>query len=165
MKRTYLILLQILILFLAVTIFASNNQQTLKSNKTLFLTLIYDGEKVVLEQSRVIDSSVKQKRLANLSKAIKIDLKNINSNILMQESIDDPLVKIYEVEDPDNPGQFLQKVVTLSNTTFNLRLPYFDELETIEFFKTEVDQTKNNQSVVKKISSISRGQIQEMLHE
>lgn len=162
MKQIKLLLLTCLLISLSLISEASNNS---KSEKTLFLSLTYDGQNFVIEKSQILDSPLKVNRHRKLDKEFRITLNDINSDELFVESLENPLVKEYEVEDPENPGHFIKKVITVPSVTFDLRLPFSNKVKTIELFKHEVNSSNSNQNQYLKLQTISVEQIKDKLNE
>jgi hypothetical protein len=57
--------------------------------------------------------------------------------LLLEGSIDDPSLQVYEYEDPDRPGQFAAKEVKVEDVQFTLRMPLIEGMHTVEFFRVE----------------------------
>jgi len=105
-----------------------------KSNeRILFLTLQFDNTSVNLVNSRIVPGHLKTNRGA-VTGDIEYELKS-DSALLLQGAIENPLVRRFEYEDPDNAGKLKTKVVTSPSATITLRVPYSTAIKQLTFYR------------------------------
>ncbi len=106
------------------------------SGKIAFLTFKYDGDKMTLVNSRVVDGTFKAKTKEFKTGDLRYEIAGGDKTAVSQNFIDNPLVKKLEYEDPDNPGQLVSKIVTLPEAEFTIRIDYSQKPGYIRFYKT-----------------------------
>ena len=103
--------------------------------KIAFLKFKYDGEKVTLLDSKLVDGTIKEKRKEFDPAELRYDILDKDKRTLMYDAIDNPLEKKFDFEDPENPGQMKAKVVQVPEAEFTIRINYTDEIGFIRFTK------------------------------
>jgi hypothetical protein len=132
------------------------NAQKDDEGKILFLHLKMKDNTITLEKSTIRSGIVKQKKGVEKKGEIYYELLSSSNSLLWNGEMEDPIVKRFEYEDPDNPGQLKLKVVHLNEAYFTLRVPFKKEINHITFYKREssIYKSNNSTSTLKQIGII-----------
>ncbi len=127
------------ILFLSLafsTALAETNRAQL-ADKIVFLHLQIDNSGVSLIDSRVVDGKLKVEKIASRRDGLSLKVEATDDLNYYSKVVENPLIKRYEYEDPDNAGQLITKLVMLEEAEFWIRVPYKADLQTISFSLTD----------------------------
>lgn len=129
--------LQLVAGFLLLLMFCSGPLQAGKSinSEIIFLQLHIDKDSISLIKSVVVPGAIKQPRVGSISKDIYYEVESKTGSVITSGTVDNPLIRRVEYEDPDNPGTLKTKVIELSEADFVLRLNYSDDIEAVSFYK------------------------------
>ncbi len=123
--------------FLLLLMFCSGPLQAGESDDTgiIFLQLHIDKDSISLIKSVVVPGVIKQPRAGSSYRDIYYEVESKTGSVIASGTVDNPLIRRVEYEDPDNPGALKTKVMEMSEADFVLRLNYSDDIEAVSFFK------------------------------
>jgi hypothetical protein len=101
----------------------------------VFLRLHIDKDSISLIESIVVPGALKQPRAGSSYRDIYYEIESKTGSIIASGTVDDPLFRSVEYEDPDNPGTLKTKLIELSEADFVLRLNYKDDIEFVSFYR------------------------------
>jgi len=136
LKKRYQIAL-IITLFLILSVI-SNVAGT--ENKIVFLQFNIDSNSISLTKSTLADGELKKPRIKSSGKEIYFEVVSKDSQLLSSGNIENPLVRKFEYENPDKPGEILQKIVNLESVEFIVRVDYNNQIDKINFYRTQYDR-------------------------
>jgi len=148
------LILALIGLFLLSALALAGNE----SGKIAFLTFKFDGEKVTLVNSRIVDGAFKEKVKDFKTGDLRYEVVGADKTTIIQNSIGNPLIKKLEYEDPDNPGQLVSKIVTLPEAVFTVRIDYSQNTDYIRFYQNGKSPAKGD-AVMKMIGDIPIGNL------
>ncbi len=130
---TFLIAWMAALLFFApISVVAENIPAT---SKIAFLRLQVDSTGFRLIDATVVDGSFKSPRDESINKEYSYELVGIDSTVLFKGAFENPLIKRYEYEDPEHPGQLLSKTVELSRTEITVRVPFSTNIQKLNIHR------------------------------
>lgn len=94
-----------------------------EDGKFLFLTLRYKDGVITVVRSALVSGTLKPQRNSTRPDALHIALEKGEGETAWSVAIDDPSVRRYEYEDPQQPGVIRSKEVKLNDTEFIVRAP------------------------------------------
>ena len=100
-----------------------------------FLHLKLDSNQVTLVSASVSPGVLK--RLPEYRAAIDLELATSAGLVLWSNSVPDPSLRHLEYEDPEHPGEIINKVVQLTNTEFTVRVPVLPDAHHVNFFLSQ----------------------------
>ncbi|MDH4156749.1 MAG: hypothetical protein OEW00_05680 [candidate division Zixibacteria bacterium] len=105
--------------------------------KIVFLQLHMDRDGINLVTSTIVPGVLKQRRGSSKTGNMQYEVLNSAGEAVASDVLSNPLVKRFEYEDPDNPGQLRTKVIELEQTDFVVRFQYADNIDNISFYRLE----------------------------
>lgn len=105
--------------------------------KIVFLQLHMDQDGISLVNTTVVPGALKQRRGSSKTGDMQYEVLNSVGEAVASDVLSNPLVKRFEYEDPDNPGQLKMKIVELEQTDFVVRFQYADNIDNISFYRLE----------------------------
>ena len=129
--------LQLVACFLLLLMFCSCPLQAGESGTAgiIFLQLHIDKDSISLIESITVPGTLKQPRAGSISRDIYYEVESKTGSVITSGTVDDPLIRRVEYEDPDNPDLLITKVIELSEADFVLRLDFKDDIESVSFYK------------------------------
>jgi hypothetical protein len=133
-------------------------------NKVVFLQFHIDSNSISLTKSTMADGELKKTRIRTESKEIYFEIVSKDSQLLSSGNIENPLVRKFEYENPDKPGEILQKIVNLESAEFTVRINYNNQIDKINFYRThfekDIKSVRNSENLIGSVSlrSISGGE-------
>lgn len=110
-------------------------EENTSPGEIVFLHLQIDSARVTLLDTRTVAGSLKIPRGDRVYRAVYFEAADKSGKVVYQGSIDDPLVKRLEYEDPDNPGKLKSKTVILDNAELTVRIPGNMNIESVSFYR------------------------------
>jgi hypothetical protein len=111
----------------------------------VFLRMYIDRDSISLIESIVVPGAFKQPRAGSISRDMYYEVESKDGTVVTSGTVDDPLVRRVEYEDPDNPGTLKSKVIELSEADFVLRLNYSDDIEFVSFYKLTTNRNDSSE--------------------
>jgi hypothetical protein len=105
--------------------------------RIVFLRLHMDRDGISLVESTIVPGALKQPRGSSKTGDMQYEVLNSEGAAVASDVLFSPLIKRFEYEDPDNPGQLKTKVVQLEQTDFVVRFQYADDIDNISFYRLE----------------------------
>jgi hypothetical protein len=102
------------------------------SPKIVFLHLKLESNQVSLVSASVSPGTLK--RFPERHPALDLEVATSAGQVLWTNNVADPSIRRLEYEDPDHPGQILNKQVQLTNTEFTVRVPAFPNAQQVNFY-------------------------------
>jgi hypothetical protein len=104
----------------------------------VFLRLRMTQGTITLVGLNVRPGKIKLPRAPSRTMPLSYDLVSSAGGVLWTYSMNDPSIRRYEYEDPDEPGRIRMKREMLDTVEFTVRIPYFEGLDRVEFYQTRV---------------------------
>lgn len=104
-----------------------------------FLLIHASGNGFSLLSSSVRPGHFKQARDGRTFGGVHCELVDAAGKVLWSGRVEDPLVRRYEVEDPDHPGRLLVREVKLSEADFTIRVPHVPSAVAIQLRRPEAN--------------------------
>ncbi len=133
-------------------------------NKVVFLQFHIDSNSISLTKSTMADGELKKTRIRTESKEIYFEIVSKDSQLLSSGNIENPLVRKFEYENPDKPGEILNKIINLESAEFTVRVDYNNRIDKINFYRThfekDIKSVRNSENLIGSVSlsSISGGE-------
>jgi hypothetical protein len=108
-----------------------------EDEKFLFLTLRYKDGAITLVKSAVVSGTLKPQRNSARPDALQIHLEKTEGESAWSLVMDDPSVRRYEYEDPDQPGVIRSKEVRVNDTEFIIRAPLLPGVRHLAVYRQE----------------------------
>jgi hypothetical protein len=124
------ILLGLLLMAAVPAGLAADNQ-----GRIAFIHCVIDSTGVVSSDISLAPGRVKEIPRTPEPNGLMFELITSDGTIMESGYLDNPLIKKYEYEDPDNPGRLLSKIVHLEKAHFMLRVNVTDHLDHIAFYR------------------------------
>lgn len=102
------------------------------SPQIAFLHLKLGSNQVTLVSASVSPGVLK--RFPEYRAAIDLELATASGQVLWTNSVANPSIRHLEYEDPDHPGEIINKEVQLTNTEFTVRVPVLPDAHHVNFF-------------------------------
>lgn len=132
--RPFLILIGYLIALLcSANMAAAGDDTESNSERILFLHLIADSTGISLVDQLVVEGSLKRPQGLVRSHGLGVAVLDGNGAIQFEQIVKNPLIDVYEYEDPDNPGELKMKVVERDQAEFWVRVPLTQSTDRIRF--------------------------------
>ena len=112
----------------------TNNSSINNESKILFLTLHINNNNISLIDSKVYSGYLKKPRIESVSIGLYYEVISSDNKIVETGFSENPLIKHFEYEDPDRPGQIVHKIVKLQSTDFMLRIRYNENINHIKYY-------------------------------
>ena len=94
-----------------------------EDGKFLFLTLRYKDGVIMVVKSALVSGRLKPQRDSTRPDALQITLEKTEGESAWRLAMDDPSVRRYEYEDPQQPGVIRSKEVKVNDIEFIVRAP------------------------------------------
>jgi hypothetical protein len=104
-------------------------------DQILFLHLRMKGGTLTLVKSATVPGVLKSRRSADKKAPLQLEVETAEGASLWSDTMNDPSVRRYEYEDPDNPGVIKSKVVRLNEVEFTVRVPLKKEARRLSFYR------------------------------
>jgi len=114
------------------------------SSKIAFLRLYIDSTGFRLVDASIVNGSLKSPRGESILKEYSYELVGIDSTVLFKGEFENPLIKRYEYENPDHPGQILVKVVEIPSSEITIRVPVKPAMYRLHIYRTERASARGN---------------------
>ncbi|MCP4704878.1 MAG: hypothetical protein GY865_09735 [candidate division Zixibacteria bacterium] len=144
--------------FLASVLFISLIFSVAKGaeNKIVFLHFLMDSNTISLISSTPVDGKLKKPRFNTTTKEVYFEVITADSKLLSSGNIYNPLIKRLEYENPNKPGELLNKTINLESAEFTIRVNYSELIDHINFYRTTYDEDPDSiKRSNKLISSVS----------
>jgi hypothetical protein len=105
--------------------------------KIVFVRLHMTENGVSLVGTTTVPGVLKERRAQYSCGDVQYEVASKDGSILSSGSMDNPLVKRLEYEDPDHPGQLKRKTVQLTEADFVIRLRYNHQADHLSLYKAE----------------------------
>jgi hypothetical protein len=112
-------------------------------NQILFLRLRIQNDSITMVRSNVRPGVLKQAMDFSKNGEIEYQCQSAAGLLLLSSVINDPSVRRYEFEDPEQPGALRMKEVKLKDVEFTLRIPFREDIRRVEFFRVEPPGASN----------------------
>lgn len=101
--------------------------------KILFLHLNADSTGITLLDHIVAEGYLKRSKLPTRSYGLVFQVMDRSGENQFAAIVENPLLKKYEYEDPDRPGELKMKLIYLDEAEFWIRIPLRENMERVEF--------------------------------
>jgi len=101
-------------------------------SQIFFLHLKLQSNQVSLVSASVATGRVKV--FSEQHAALNLEVATSAGQLLWTNRVADPLLRHLEYEDPDHPGQIIDKVVQLTNAEFTVRVPVIRDAHHVNFY-------------------------------
>ncbi|MBU2624081.1 MAG: hypothetical protein KKG33_00820 [candidate division Zixibacteria bacterium] len=108
----------------------------------VFLTLHADSTGISLVRARSVEGILKERRDSSQRGEIYYEVESRDGSVLAHGSVNNPLEKRLEYEDPYEPGRLRSKLVSLQETDFVVRIAHRIEIESISFYRIDKSNGK-----------------------
>jgi len=108
-----------------------------EDGKFLFLTLRSKDGVITVMKSAVVSDTLKPQRDSAKPDALRITLEKTEGESAWSVAIDDPSVRRYEYEDPEQPGVIRVKEIKLKETEFIVRAPLVAGVRHLAVYRRE----------------------------
>ena len=116
--------------------------QAKEENKILFLHLRMKDGVITLAKSITVPGTLKPQRRLEKPGAFQFELETAAGVSLWNGAMDDPSIRRYEYEDPENPGAIKTKMVQLAEVEFVVRVPVLKDARQFSLYRTETSTAK-----------------------
>ena len=123
------------------------------SSKIAFLRLQIDSAGFRLVNATIVDGTLKSPRTELVPADYSYELVGIYSTVLFKGGFENPLIKRYEYEDPDHPGQINIKVVELPSAELIIRVPVNPAIHRLNIYRNERASARGNAQPERKLIS------------
>jgi hypothetical protein len=103
----------------------------------LFLTLRYKDGIITVVKSAMVSGTIKPQRNSTKTDALHITLEKAEGETAWSLAIDDPSVRRYEYEDPQQPGVIRTKEVKVNDIEFIVRAPLVAGVRHLTVYRQE----------------------------
>lgn len=108
-----------------------------EDGKFLFLTLRYKDGVITVMKSAVVSGTLKPQRDSTKPDALQITLEKTEGESAWSVAMDDPSVRRYEYEDPQQPGVIRSKEVKRNDLEFIVRAPLLAGVRHLAVYRQE----------------------------
>jgi hypothetical protein len=126
-----------------------------QDDQILFLHLKITNGVVRVVESTVVPGHLKPAVTAEKPGDLYLELISTNRLTVWTGVVPDPLVRRYEYEDPDHPGQLKVKEVKLDQAEFTIRVPERSEARRLDIYRMDPSADKS--------AAVASGQARTML--
>jgi hypothetical protein len=119
------------------------NAKAGQDEQILFLHLAITNGVVRLVESTAVPGYLKPAVTAEKPGDLYLELIATNALPVWTDVVPDPLVRRYEYEDPDHPGQLKVKEVELDQAEFTIRVPGRKEAKQLNIYRTDQSADKS----------------------
>lgn len=109
----------------------SNGHEALE--KILFLHLKADVTGITMVDHILAEGHLKKSKLPTRSYGLAFQVIDRSEENQFAAIVENPLLKKYEYEDPDRPGELKMKLVYLDEAEFWIRIPLSENMDRVEF--------------------------------
>jgi len=139
MNRIATLLLAVFLI--STTLYAASasdraSESTGNDQQIVFLRFHADSGGISFVGADMAVGTLKAHRAESLSGDIYYEVESTGGTVLSSGSIDDPLKKRLEYEDPDSTGVIRSTMVQLDEAEFIVRLRYDSEMNAVSFYRT-----------------------------
>jgi hypothetical protein len=114
-----------------------------QGEQILFLHLKITNDVVSLVESTAVPGHLKVPIAAEKQGELYLELTSTNNVPIWADVMSDPLVRRYEYEDPDHPGQLKVKEVKLDQAEFTIRVPGRKEAKQLNIYRLDQPAAKS----------------------
>lgn len=119
------------------------NAEEGQDEQILFLHLKITNDVVSLVESTAVPGHLKIPIAAEKQGELCLELTSTNGVPIWTDVMPDPLVRRYEYEDPDHPGQLKVKEVKLDQAEFTIRVPGRKEAKRLNIYRLDQPAAKS----------------------
>lgn len=119
------------------------NAEEGQDEQILFLHLQITNGVVRLVESKVVPGHLKPAVTAEKPGDLYLELNSTNRLPVWNDVVPDPLIRRYEYEDPDHPGQLKVKEVKLDQAEFTARVPGRADASRLNIYRLEQPATRS----------------------
>lgn len=130
-------------LFLLQGLFLNLGAEETQDEQILFLHLKITNDVISLVESTAVPGHLKVPIAAEKQGDLYLELASTNSVPIWTDVMPDPLVRRYEYEDPDHPGQLKVKEVKLDQAEFTIRVPGRKEAKQLNIYRLDQPAAKS----------------------
>ncbi len=138
-KFTKVICGLVLLLGWLLNLNAGENQ----GEQILFLHLKITNNVISLMESTAATGHLKPTIITEKQGDLYLELTSTNSLPIWTDAVPDPLLRRYEYEDPDHPGQLKVKEVKLDQAEFTIRVPGRKEARRLNIYRLDQPAAKS----------------------
>lgn len=124
-------------LVLLLGLVSNLSAQEARKQQILFLHLRLTNGAVYLVTAAAVPGHLKPAIIAEKPGDLHLELISTNRLPIWSGVVSDPLVRRYEYEDPDHPGQLKVKEVKLDQAEFTVRVPGRKEASQLNIYRLE----------------------------
>jgi len=103
----------------------------------IFLTLHADSSGISLVEAKSVEGILKERRDSSVRGEIYYEVQSHDGSVLAHGSLNNPLERRLEYEDPNESGRLRRKLVSLKETNFVLRIAHRLNIESISFYRID----------------------------
>jgi hypothetical protein len=130
------------------------NAEESQGEQILFLNLKITNDVVSLVESTAVPGHLKVPIAAEKQGELYLELISTNSVPIWTDVMPDPLVRRYEYEDPDHPGQLKVKEVKMDQAEFTVRVPGRKEAKQLNIYRLDQPAAKSAASASNKTRTL-----------
>jgi hypothetical protein len=130
------------------------NAEESQGEQILFLNLKITNDVVSLVGSTAVPGRLKVPIAAEKQGELYLELISTNSVPIWTDVMPDPLVRRYEYEDPDHPGQLKVKEVKMDQAEFTVRVPGRKEAKQLNIYRLDQPAAKSAASASNKTRTL-----------
>lgn len=130
------------------------NAEESQGEQILFLNLKITNDVVSLVGSTAVPGHLKVPIAAEKQGELYLELISTNSVPIWTDVMPDPLVRRYEYEDPDHPGQLKVKEVKMDQAEFTVRVPGRKEAKQLNIYRLDQPAAKSAASASNKTRTL-----------
>ena len=116
--------------------------QAKETDKILFLHLRMKDGVITLAKSATVPGTLKPQRRSEKPGAFQFEIETAAGVSLWNGAMDDPSIRRYEYEDPENPGAIKTKVVRFAEVEFVVRVPVLKDAHQFSIYRLEATPAK-----------------------
>lgn len=103
----------------------------------VFVRLHMTPEGISLVEYSCVSGQLKQPRESQNIKEITWEAMSSSDSVITKGSLDNPLIRRFEYEDPNNPGNLVSRTVELNEAYFVIRMPFSYDIKSLSFYRKE----------------------------
>jgi hypothetical protein len=130
------------------------NAEESQGEQIHFLNLKITNDVVSLVESTAVPGHLKVPIAAEKQGELYLELISTNSVPIWTDVMPDPLVRRYEYEDPDHPGQLKVKEVKMDQAEFTVRVPGRKEAKQLNIYRLDQPAAKSAASASNKTRTL-----------
>ncbi len=133
-------------------------------DRIAFLHLKIEGNRITLLDTKIVPGKLKELRGITEKSGLKFETVSLDNKITPYKIMNNPLVRKFEYENPENPGKLISKIIVEESAEFTIRINYEDNLDHLNFYTVEMQPNKANASATF-LNKISLTSAKEESHE